>query len=123
MTAKEYRDKEAITSANFWDGDEIDFHMIYEFAEDYHQAKLDLLTIPVVMDWIKIEDRLPEQYDTVLTYGHLNDEGVTICTHSDGIFRFWESEKENKHNITHWAELPETPKQDIDDRDNNFYCL
>jgi len=49
MTAKEYRDKEAITSANFWDGDEIDFHMIYEFAEDYHQAKLDLLTIPVVV--------------------------------------------------------------------------
>jgi hypothetical protein len=45
MTAKEYRDKEAITSANFWDGDEINFHMIYEFAEDYHQAKLDLLTI------------------------------------------------------------------------------
>jgi hypothetical protein len=49
MTAKEYRDKEAITSANFWDGDEINFHMIYEFAEDYHQAKLDLLTIPVVV--------------------------------------------------------------------------
>jgi hypothetical protein len=58
MTAKEYRDKEAITSANFWDGDEINFHMIYEFAEDYHQAKLDLLTIPVVMD-CKHEESTP----------------------------------------------------------------
>tara|TARA_R110001606_G_scaffold70747_1_gene161800 strand:+ start:71 stop:331 length:261 start_codon:yes stop_codon:yes gene_type:complete len=63
-------------------------------------------------NWIKIEDRLPKQYDTVLTYGHPNNEGVgiTICTHSDGIFRFWESGKENKHTITHWAELPTTPK-------------
>ena len=77
------------------------------------------------MDWIKIGDKLPEQYDTILTYGHPNNEGVgiTICTHSDGIFRFWESEKENKHTITHWAELPNTPKLEIDDRDNSFYCL
>lgn len=45
MTAKEYRDKEAITDANFWDGDEIDFNMVYEFAEDYHKSKLNLLNI------------------------------------------------------------------------------
>jgi len=38
MTAKEYRDKEAITDANFWNGNEIDFDAIYEFAEDYHNA-------------------------------------------------------------------------------------
>jgi hypothetical protein len=48
MTAKEYRDKEAITDGNFWDGDEIDFNMVYEFAEDYHKSKLNLLNIDVV---------------------------------------------------------------------------
>jgi len=49
MTAKEYRDKEAITDANFWNGNEIDFDTIYEFAEDYHKAELKLLNnSPVV---------------------------------------------------------------------------
>ena len=42
MTAKEYREKEQITDANFWDGDEIDFNMVYEFAEDYHSEQLRL---------------------------------------------------------------------------------
>jgi len=63
------------------------------------------------MEWISIEDKQPGKYHTVLTYGHPNNEGVgiAICDHSDGIFRFWESEKENKHTITHWAELPDVP--------------
>lgn len=42
MTAKEYREKEQITDANFWDGDEIDFNMVYEFAEEYHREQLRL---------------------------------------------------------------------------------
>lgn len=42
MTAKEYREKEQITDANFWNGDEIDFNMVYEFAEDYHNEQLRL---------------------------------------------------------------------------------
>ena len=50
MTAKEYRDKEAITDANFWDGNEIDFDAIYEFAEDYHKAELKLLDITSVVN-------------------------------------------------------------------------
>lgn len=45
MTAKEYREKEQITDANFWDGDEIDFDMVYEFAEDYHNEQLRLLNV------------------------------------------------------------------------------
>ncbi len=77
------------------------------------------------MEWIKLDEKQPEQYSTILTYGHHIDEGVgiTICTHSDGIFRFWESERENKHTITHWAELPKTPEREINDLDNNFFCL
>lgn len=42
MTAKEYREKEQITDANFWNGCEIDFNMIYEFAEEYHNEQLRL---------------------------------------------------------------------------------
>ena len=42
MTAKEYREKEQITDANFWDGDEIDFNIVYEFAEEYHKEQLRL---------------------------------------------------------------------------------
>lgn len=43
MKAEEYRDKEGLTDANFWIGNEIDFNSIYEFAENYHKAKLKLL--------------------------------------------------------------------------------
>ena len=73
MTAKEYRDKEAITDANFWNGDEIDFDAICEFAEDYHEAKLKLLNIPVVMGSVsdelllkawKYEDEANADFDT-----------------------------------------------------------
>lgn len=68
-------------------------------------------------EWIKLSDKKPTQYETVLTYGNPNNDGVgfTICTHADGIFRFWESEKENKHTITHWAKLPTPPKEETDD--------
>ena len=68
-------------------------------------------------EWIKLSDKKPTQYETVLTYGHpINDGvGITICTHADGIFRFWESEKENKHTITHWAKLPMPPKEEDSD--------
>ena len=48
MNAEEYREKEGFTDANFWTGSEIDFDSIYEFAEDYHNAKLKLLDIPIV---------------------------------------------------------------------------
>ena len=67
----------------------------------------------IEIKWIKLSDKKPTQYETVLTYGHpINDGvGITICTHADGIFRFWESEKENKHTITHWAKLPTHPKE------------
>ena len=41
MKAKEHREKEGITDGNFWDGNEIDFNMIYEFAEEYHKAEVE----------------------------------------------------------------------------------
>ena len=73
------------------------------------------------INWVKTEDRLPEQHDTVLTFGTTNEGGVgiTICRHSDGVFRFWESGKENKHHITHWTKLPNHPPNEKDEG----FCL
>ena len=78
--------------------------------------KIEIIEI-IETKWIKLSDKKPTQYETVLTYGHpINDGiGITICTHADGIFRFKESEKENKHTITHWAKLPIPPKEETDD--------
>lgn len=70
-----------------------------------------------IFKWIDIDLIKPDQYQTVLTYGNPNNDGVgiTICNHADGIFRFWESDKENKFTITHWCKLPKPPKDKIDD--------
>lgn len=76
------------------------------------------------MKWIKIEEQEPPQDSIILTYGDPSNYGVgiTICSHSDGIFRYWESEKENKHTITHWKNLPKVPKEENDnDRNGQFY--
>lgn len=63
------------------------------------------------VNWIELSKEKPKQYATVLTYGHPNNDGldIRICSYSDGIFRHIESDKEHKHTITHWAELPDTP--------------
>jgi hypothetical protein len=61
MTAKEYREKNQITNADFWDGNEIDFNMVYEFAEDYHKEQLHLHSVS-------------QQRELLATfYEHLND--------------------------------------------------
>ena len=63
-------------------------------------------------EWISVKDRLPGNYETVLCYGKPVDGGfgITHCEHSDGTFRFCESERENKSTITHWMERPQPPK-------------
>jgi len=65
--------------------------------------------------WISIEKRVPENGIDVLTYGAPYDGGIGIVinTHNDGIFRFLESEKENKFYITHWAYLPDAPETEV----------
>ena len=72
------------------------------FIKDYQKAQ----------EWISVKDRLPGNYETVLCYGKPVDGGfgITHCEHSDGIFRFCDSERENKSTITHWMERPQPPK-------------
>lgn len=63
--------------------------------------------------WIAIKDKMPDEHIFVMCYGNPNNGGfhTTINTYcGNGIFRHWESEKENKSLITHWANLPEPPK-------------
>ena len=48
MKAKEHREKEGITDGNFWDGNEINFNAIYEFAEAYHKAKVEGISDEVI---------------------------------------------------------------------------
>ena len=63
--------------------------------------------------WIEIKNQEPKKHHTVLTYGKPQDGGVyiSICSYSDGIWRFWESDKENKHTVTHWMPLPDPPTE------------
>lgn len=75
MKAKEYRDRNNITSSNFWNGDEIDFNMIYEFAEDYavsereniltkyHRYLQDNLCLDLNVIWVKEFLKEREYYD------------------------------------------------------------
>lgn len=61
--------------------------------------------------WISVKERLPDNFELVLTFGHPNDGGIymCLCEHSDGIFRHHITDKENKYTITHWMPMPEEP--------------
>jgi len=61
--------------------------------------------------WINIDEQLPPQDCDVLVYSDPGNGGfgITLCTHSDGIFRFQDSERENKSDITFWRNLPDSP--------------
>jgi len=60
--------------------------------------------------WISLEERMPQEKEAVLTFGHPNDGGyyVTLCEHSNGIFTE-ENGKEHKGYISHWLSIPNTP--------------
>ena len=58
MKAEEFREKEGITDGNFWDGNEINFNAIYEFAEEYHKAKVEAISDEDIVTLIKwVSDR------------------------------------------------------------------
>lgn len=54
------------------------------------------------MEWIKVKDKLPSNYDVVLVR---NDNGFAlVCEHADGVFRNQINEKEFKYPIE-WAHI------------------
>jgi hypothetical protein len=64
----------------------------------------------LVMEWISVDDRLPEDYTWVLCYG---DSAISTCGYSkrEG-FNHWDLKRApglNTDDITHWMPLPKPP--------------
>jgi len=68
------------------------------------------------MEWIKVTDQLPKEYERVLAYGkslcgscHLfEDKVIEYCVFKKGEFEF--GEYQCPFEPTHWTPLPSTPK-------------
>ena len=81
-------------------------------------SKIEIAGLPSASGFMKdIHERNPE---IGLLGGLVNIEPDNffkqIMDASDTIENnFWESEKENKHTITHWAKLPMPPKEEDGD--------
>ena len=81
-------------------------------------SKIEIVGLPSASGFMKdIRERNPE---IGLLGGLVNIESDNffkqIMDTSDKIENnFWESEKENKHTITHCAKLPTPPKEETDD--------
>ena len=61
-------------------------------------------------DWIKVEDREPETFDTVLVYD--DRHGVLIADY-DPSWGFCSYEHGNLDHVTHWMELVLPPVEPI----------
>lgn len=59
--------------------------------------------------WISVEDRLPEEGETVLCYYESDLMGVCTRLHEiwEDSYGYWESDDA----ITHWMPMPEPPKE------------
>lgn len=79
------------------------------------------------MDWIKVEDKLPEEDHDVLCYhfadfhisiGYFEKDNVRYYLESDGSIFYtddgWETEIPwaQKGRVTHWMPLPDAPKEE-----------
>jgi len=56
------------------------------------------------MNWNKIEDKLPEEGDTVLAY-RFADDWLVVCDYYNGEFNFNDNESQVAHAITHWQHV------------------
>lgn len=63
------------------------------------------------MEWVNIEDRLPEKPMPVIVY--IADRGSVMLTNFNGDFALVRVGYEigfSAHGVTHWMPLPEPPK-------------
>ena len=63
----------------------------------------------VMAKWIKCADRLPEDYEIVLAYRD-GDGWITVADYIDRKFII-NGELHEAHAITHWQQLPNSPKR------------
>lgn len=65
------------------------------------------------MDWISVNDRLPEDDATYLVYGR-NGYGIVFALYyGDGEWLTWDDLTNITRFVTHWMLLPEPPKEDL----------
>lgn len=63
------------------------------------------------MEWISVEDKLPEDMKAVVTYSS-NKHGRRIqLAWWNSYWHTWLSNTKSVRHITHWMPLPEPPKQ------------
>ena len=75
-------------------------------------------------EWIRIEDRLPEEKKDVLVMFGNGDMAVAsmgIAKDDDGVYTYWSATTDEgwitdcTYKPTHWMSLPEPPKEVDDD--------
>jgi len=74
------------------------------------------------MEWISVEDRLPESQNIYLaSWDYDGHKGIVGEAYHDGsnkwVFPFYANEKDVMTvmpNVTHWQPLPEPPKGEIE---------
>lgn len=64
--------------------------------------------------WISVEERLPEEFEHVLTYERNNEVSwLRVSYMYDGLW--WRSGLKALGKVTHWMPLPEPPRSDDHD--------
>ncbi len=64
------------------------------------------------MKWIKVEDELPEEYESVIGYDPTGDrqEDRNEMFYARGELRFVRDGIESCNSVTHWMPFPDPPK-------------
>ena len=65
----------------------------------------------MVVDWIKVADKDPEDYARVLAYGCLvsDKEEINLCVFHPGCGFYALDERDYMKEVTHWMKLPQPP--------------
>ena len=61
------------------------------------------------MEWISVDERLPENDESVLGCAVGCDDGIDICSCENGVWRDNHCNPYTEYPITHWMPLPEPP--------------
>lgn len=84
-----------------------------ELADDWktaHEIANCVKYAPTAVDWISVNDRLPDECKYVLVW---ESQGFAYCDKL--IYGIWNIGANNGAIITHWMPLPEPPKEVSED--------
>lgn len=63
------------------------------------------------MNWIKVEDRLPDNTDYVLVYSPEHHLDIVIADWWDKCPEWWDQGNVTIKGVTHWMPLPPKPEE------------